>query len=203
MLMSKDREKVEQYIDKLTASISDNIQSNIRSGMGSREVIDSAICLTVNKLTPESKMILSSVYNMLAEKTLAGPLYQDIKNKAAFYEKDILRNLTANFSYEVPDHIDYEETRNLINKWTASGAIVVAGGVVSIAIQNVIPVAVAVVLAGIMLFLIQDTAAGNKQDVSALTAEYLKDVKQSLMAWIGEIEKSYDAEVKALEEELS
>lgn len=203
MLDHNDREKVEQYIKKIVAGISDSIQQNIANGMNNTDVIDSAIRMTVNRITPESKMILSSVYNMLMEKTLAKPLYQNPQNKAAFYSRDILKNLTSTFSFEVPNHIDYEETQRLINKWTASGAIVVAGGVVSITMTSVIPIAVAVVLAGIMFLLMKDKPASGGQDVNKLISDYLNDVKLSLMSWVREIEKSYDAELRKLEGGLS
>lgn len=202
MLESRDREKIEQYISKLTGAISADVHRNIQMGMSNRDIIDNAIRLTVNKITPESKMILSSVYNMLLENTFADSFYQDPKNKAAFYERDILSDLTANFSFEVPNHIDYEETQHLINKWTASGAVVVAGGVISITMKNIVPIAVAVVLAGIMLFLMKDKPVSDNRDVNALTTEYLEGVRDSLLAWIHEIEKYYDAEVYKLEKEL-
>ena len=155
MLENNDRKKIEDYINKLLNAIYSDIRKDMDNGKGSREVIDSAINLTVNKLTPESKMILSSAYNMMMEKTLAKTAYQNAQNKAAFYSKDILKQLNSKFSFDVPNHIDYEETRKLLNKWIASGAIVVAGGVISIPAKSFTPIAIATVIAGIMLFLLK------------------------------------------------
>ena len=69
MLENNDREKIQEYVEKILKSIYSSVKKNIESGMSNQDVIDSAVNLTVNKLTPESKMILSSVYNMLMEST--------------------------------------------------------------------------------------------------------------------------------------
>ena len=200
MLENNDREKIQEYVEKILKSIYSSVKKNIESGMSNQDVIDSAVNLTVNKLTPESKMILSSVYNMLMEKTLAKPLYQNAQNKAAFYSRDILKDLKTKFSFEVPAHIDYEESKSLINKWTVAGAICVGGGVVSITMKNAIPIVIAVIIAGVMLYLLRDKpVTGNKQDISVLIKEYLKNVKATLMSWVDEISSYYDGEVKELE----
>ena len=200
MLENNDREKIQEYVEKILKSIYSSVKKNIESGMSNQDVIDSAVNITVNKLTPESKMILSSVYNMLMEKTLAKPLYQNAQNKAAFYSRDILKDLNTKFSFEVPAHIDYEESKSLINKWTAAGAICVGGGVVSITMKNAIPIVIAVIIAGVMLYLLRDKpATGNNQDISVLIKEYLKNVKATLMSWVDEISAYYDGEVKELE----
>ena len=200
MLENNDREKIQEYVEKILKSIYSSVKKNIESGMSNQDVIDSAVNLTVNKLTPESKMILSSVYNMLMEKTLTKPLYENPQNKAAFYSRDILKDLNTKFSFEVPAHIDYEESKSLINKWTAAGAICVGGGVVSITMKNAIPIVIAVIIAGVMLYLLRDKpATGNKQDISVLIKEYLKNVKATLMSWVDEISAYYDGEVKELE----
>lgn len=200
MLENNDREKIQGYVEKILKSIYSSVKKNIESGMSNQDVIDSAVNLTVNKLTPESKMILSSVYNMLMEKTLAKHLYENPQNKAAFYSRDILKDLNTKFSFEVPSHIDYEESKTLINKWTAAGAICVGGVVVSITMKNAIPIVIAVIIAGVMLYLLRDKpATGNKQDISVLIKEYLKNVKATLMSWVDEISAYYDGEVKELE----
>ena len=200
MLGNNDRKKIQEYVEKILNSIYSSAKENIESGMSTQDVIDNAVNLTVNKLTPESKMILSSVYNMLMKETLEKPLYQNAQNKAAFYLRDILKDLNAKFSFEVPARIDYEESKSLINKWTAAGAICIGGGVVSITMKNAIPIVIAVIIAGVMLYLLRDKpATGNKQDIDALVKEYLKNVKSTLMSWVDEISAYYDGEIKELE----
>ena len=203
MLENNDREKIQEYVEQILKSIYFSVEKNIESGMSNQDVIDSAVKLTVNKLTPESKMILSSVYNMLMEKTLAKPLYQNVQNKAAFYSRDIFKDLNTKFSFEVPAHIDYKASKSLINKWTVTGAVCVGGGVVSITMKNAIPIAIAVVIAGIMLYLLRDKPAiGTNQDIGALIKEYLKNVKATMMSWVDEISAYYDGEIKELEKRM-
>ena len=200
MLENKDKGKIQEYVVKILNSIYSSVKKNIESDMSNKDVIDSAVNLTVNKMAPESKMLLSSVYNMLMEKTLAKPLYQNAQNKAAFYSRDILKDLNAKFLFEVPAHIDYEESKSLINKWIAAGAIGVGGGIVSITIKNAIPIAISVIIAGVMLYLLRNKPTSkNRQDINALIREYLENVKATLMLWVDEISAYYDEEVNQLE----
>lgn len=200
MLDNNDRGKIKEYVEEILKSIYSSVKNNIESGMSNRDVIDSTVNLTVNKLTPESKMVLSSVYNILMEKTLAKPLYQNAQNKAAFYARDILKDLNEKFSFEIPAHIDYEESKSLINKWTASGAIGVSGGIVSITMKSAMPIFISVIIAGVMVYLLRNKPISeNHQDVNLLIREYLENVEETMMSWVDEISDYYDEEVNKLE----
>ena len=200
MLENNDRGKIEEYVVKILESIYSSAKKNIESGMSNRNVIDTAVNLTVNRLTPESKMIMSSVYNMLIEKTLAKSLYQNAQNKATFYERNIMKDLNEKFSFEIPAHIDYKENKSLINKWTAAGAVGVGGGIVSITMKKAIPVVISVIIAGVMWYLLRKkNTSENRQDINDLIEEYLKNVKATLMLWVDEISAYYDEEVNKLE----
>lgn len=200
MLESNDRAKIEQYVDKISGQLRARAEKDIKAGVANKDVLDNLVKLTVGKLTPESKSILSSVYNMLMEQTLSKELYQDPKRKAAYYEMDILTEITSKFNFDVPSHIDYEESKSLINKWTASGAVVFAGGVVSIPLKSWIPVGVAAVIAALMIFLIDDKK-GKDNDIHRIVDTYLSNVKKSLMDWVSSVEKYYDKRVQDLESE--
>lgn len=203
MLENDSREKISKYIDKIIKNIYADIRKNIDSGMSNQQIIDSAIELTVNKITPESKMVLSSTFNMLMEKTLTEELFQNPQNKAKFYSADIMKELNAHFSFEIPKHIDYEESFKLINKWTEAGAVIVVGGVISIRLKNVIPVMVAAVIAGLILYLLRDQSViGSSQDISLIIKDYLKNVKSSMMSWVDEIVAYYDSRVDEIRREI-
>ncbi|MFT8322810.1 MAG: hypothetical protein ABF649_18220 [Bacillus sp. (in: firmicutes)] len=202
MLENNDKAKLEQYIDKLINGIYSDANRNIKNGVSDKQVIDKIINVTVNKFTPESKMILSSTYNMMMERTLAKELFRNVQNRAAFYETDILKGLNKKFNFEIPKNINYEESKNEINKWVKAGAVVVVGGIISIPLKSWIPVGIAVVIAGIMAFLLKDGTKKEKTNVNSLIKEYLNKVKQSLMLWIDSIEKYYDERISDLEREL-
>ena len=156
MLQSEEKAQVEQYVTKICESIFREAEKYIQSGMSDKQVIDRIITITVNKFTPESKMILSSVYNMMMERTLAKPIYQITRNRAAFFELNILKELNSKFLFDVPNRIDYEESRITIDKWIADGVIVVAGGVISFLATNPIPIGMAVIVAAVMLFILKN-----------------------------------------------
>jgi len=202
MLENNDKQKLEQYIDKIIRGIQTNANNNSKAGMSDKQVIEKVINVTVNKFTPESKMILSSTYNMLMEHTLTTAKYTDAEKKAAFYEMDILKELNGKFNFEVPKDIDYGESRKEINKWVKSGAVVVVGGLISISLKSWIPVGIAVVIVGIMALILKDEPKFGSKGIDAVISEYLTNVKQSVLLWINSIEKYYDDRVAQLEREM-
>mgnify|MGYP007094681562 FL=1 len=203
MLKSSDKEKIENYIQKLIDGLLKDTKQSIDSGMSDRRVIERVTKATVNKLTPESKMIMSSAYNMMMDETLSEELFQEPENKTAFYQMDILKELNSKFSFYVPDKIDYSESKNELDKWIKGGSVVVVviGGAVSIKFKNLVPfgVSVAVALAAIMgLIIYNKCQSNNKSNINSIVSEYLNSVQVSLIAWIESIENYYDGKIVEL-----
>lgn len=198
MLDKNDQEKLKEYIDELIENISSDVKSNIGKGMSDKQVIDNLINTTVTRLTPESKMLLSSTYNIMLERTLADSLYDNPQNKAAFYEMNLLKELNSKFNFDIPQNIDYEESKKEINKWVKMGAVVVSGGVISISLGSYIPIGIAVLIAGIMFPLLKDIAGKTNINLDSLIDEYLDNVKQSLWNWIYSIVEYYDGRIGEL-----
>jgi len=146
MLQIDENVKIEQYINKISEGIYQEAKKFIQSGMSDQQIIDKVISIAVKKFTPESKMVMSSVYNMMMEHTLANPIFQNAQNKAAFYERDILKELNSKFLFDVPKYIDYEESKAEIKKWIAAGVIVIVGGIISIPTNNLIPIGIKLLL---------------------------------------------------------
>lgn len=232
-LEDNDKKKLEQRINELIENLRSDAKDKIHKGMSDKQVIDYIINVTVNKVTAESKTLLSSIYYMMEDQTLAKPLYNNAQNKAAFYKRDIFTELNNKFDFNVPDNIDDEESKNKvdkwikaviyerdiykelkskfdfnisdsiddeenknkINKWVKAGAIVVSGGIISIPLNNCIPLGIAAVIAGIMTYL-------SKSNIDCLIDEYLDKVKNFMILWINSIVKYYDASVKELEGKL-
>ncbi len=201
MLENSDKEKLENYIDKIIKEIKNIEKRNIHNGMSDEQIINSVINITVNKFTPASKSILSSTYNMLKEQTLAEEKYSSSKNEAAFYEMNISKELNNKFNFNVPSKIDYKESKETINKWIKAGVIVVTGGVVSIKLKSLMPIGIATIIAGIMLILIKDKKISNR-NIETIIDEYLNNVKKSMTDWITSIEKYYDEKIEELEQKL-
>lgn len=198
MLDNKKKQKLEKYIDNIIKDIKADIERYKKLGISNKQLIDKVINLTVNKFTPESKIILASIYDMLKENTLSSDKYAQVKNKAAFYKINILKELNEKFNFEVPDYIDYKESSKLINKWTESGAVVIAGGVVSITLNTLIPIGIGTIIAGIMAFVLKDESKSMNETIS----EYLESVKKSILLWIESIERYYDQRIEELEREM-
>lgn len=203
MLKSSDKKKIENYIQNLIDGLLKNTKQSIDSGMSDRQVIERITKATVNKLTPESKMIMSSVYNMMMDDTLSEKIFQAPENKTAFYEMDILKELNSKFSFDVPDRIDYSESKNELDKWIKAGsvAVVVAGGAISIKFKNFVPlgISVAVALAAIMgLIIYSKCQNSNKSNINSIVSEYLYSVQVSLITWIESIESFYDERIDEL-----
>lgn len=200
MLKSDDKVKIEKYIKKIMNDLANDAKKSIDSGMIEKEIIDRITNMTVNKVTPESKMIISSVYKMLSRKTLAEEIFQNTENKAAFYQLNILNELNNRFVFDVPDKINYSESKNELDKWIKGGsvAVVVVGGAVSIKFKSFVPfgISLAIAIAAIMGLIVYNKGQGNnKTNINSLILEYLSSVQISLMAWVESIESYYDERI--------
>ena len=202
MLSKEEKNKIEEHIAKLTNDILSDAINSVNSGVSEKKIIDDCIMYTLSKFTPESKMLLSSVYNMLMERTLKEEFFTNSHNKALFYEMNIFKELNEKFNFEIPSKIEYEESERKINEWIKAGIITIIGGVISISLKKASPIIVAVVIAGIMTVINKNKENNKKEDLTALVKEYLESVKQSLLSWVDSIAEYYDERVNELKKEL-
>lgn len=208
MLKSSDKRKIENYIQKIIDGLMKDTKESIAFGMSDKQVIDRITKATVNKFTPESKMIMASVYNMMMDDTLAEEIFQKLENKTAFYQMDILKDLNSKFVFEVPDKIDYQESKKELDKWIKGGSavVVVAGGVASIKFKSFIPlgISLAVVLVAIMGMVIYNNSKKNSgTNINTLVSDYLNSVQKSLLAWVETIENYYDKKIDQLKKGMN
>ncbi|WP_288621684.1 hypothetical protein [uncultured Brachyspira sp.] len=202
MLSKEEKNKIEEHIAKLTNDILSDARNSINSGVSEKKIIDDCIMYTISKFTPESKMLLSSVYNMLMERTLKEEFFTNSHNKASFYEMNIFKELNEKFNFEIPSKIEYEESERKINEWIKAGIITIIGGVISISLKKASPIIVAVVIAGFMTVINKNKENNKKEDLTALVKEYLESVKQSLLSWVDSIAEYYDKRVEELKSQL-
>lgn len=202
MLSKEEKNKIEEHIAKLTNDILSDAINSVNSGVSEKKIIDDCIMYTISKFTPESKMLLSSVYNMLMERTLKEEFFTNSHNKALFYEMNIFKELNEKFNFEIPSKIEYEEKGNKINIWFVDVVITVIGGVISISLKKASPIIVAVVIAGIMTVINKNKENNKKEDLTALVKEYLESVKQSILSWVDSIAEYYDKRVEELKSQL-
>ena len=210
MLENENRKKIEDYIENLITGLKVSARKYYNSGLTDKQIIEKITSITVNKLTVESKMILSSTYNMLLEQTMKKPEYSDAERKAAFYRLDILGNINKKFTFEVPNQINYEESRNEVNKWIIGGACaaVAAGGGVSLRFKSLIPIGIAVgavVIAGIIIaimsYILGDNQDKGSSDIRSVINQYYAEVQKALLSWVRSIEDYYDKCVADIEME--
>lgn len=202
MLNKEEKKKIEEHIAKLTNDILSDAINSINSGVSKKKIIDDCIMYTISKFTPESKMLLSSVYNMLMERTLKEEFFTNSHNKASFYEMNIFKELKEKFNFEIHSKIEYEESERKINEWIKAGIITIIGGVISISLKKASPIIVAVVIAGITTVINKNKENNKKEDLTALVKEYLENVKQSILSWVDSIAEYYDERVNELKKEL-
>ena len=165
--------------------------------------------MTVNKLTPESKMVLSSVYNMMMNHTLEDKYFSDSSNKAKLYSADILKELNNKFDFTVPSEINYEKSHNEFEKLIASGVVVLGGGagigtIIHFSIKKLnyaFPgVGIAVIIVGLMCYLLKNIWSSSSSNTDEIINEYFATVKKSLFAWVESIETYYDEAVAKIKE---
>ena len=202
MLNNEDKQKIEKHFDKLIDSILNDAKDSINSGTPKKQVIDDCLKATVNKITPESKALVYSVYNMLKQKTFEEEFFTNSSNKAAFNQMNLGVELNEKFNFEIPSKIDYEESEKKINNWKAMGIITVAGGVISIILKKATPIMVAIVIAGIMGVILKNKEEEKNDNLENIIKEYLENVKKSLLAWVDSIAEYYDERVEELKSKL-
>ena len=112
MLENKDKQKIEEYVDKLINDIHTDIEKYIDGKISKKQAINEVIRITVNKFTPESKIILASVYHMMKDKTLQESIFKYAGNEVVFYEKNIQKELNEKFNFEIHSKIEYEESES-------------------------------------------------------------------------------------------
>ena len=205
MLKNNEKIKIENYIQRVINGLLEDTEKSRTLGMNDKQIIDRITEATVNKVTPESKMIMSTVYNMLMETTLSEDLFQNPANRALFYERDILKDLNSNFSFTVPSNIDYNESKDIFDNRIKGGsiAVIIVGGVVSVKIKSLVPfgISIGIVFAAIMgIILFNKKKKGSIININELILEYLNSVKALLIEWIESIEIYYDEEIKKLKE---
>lgn len=200
MLDINEKKKIAEYIDKTIAELSKNSQDILKMRIPTKKKIDQILQITVSKITPESKGLLSSAYKRMSDKTLSEPSFASTSNKAEFYRLNILGDIENKMQFEVPSTIDYKKSKDQVYNRVASGAVVLVGGAISIALTNVIPVGIACIIAGIMAFLLNEMTASK--DLKSLVDQYYNTVRTSLLMWIDELEKYYDRKIDELKERL-
>lgn len=201
MLLAEDKNKLESYVDKIIDGLKKDTAKAKNNGVSGEKLIEKVTNMTVSKLTPESKMILSSAYNMMMEHTLAEDYFADSSHKAAFYSADILKELTKKFDFTVPSEINYEKSNTEVNKMIASGAVVIVGGIVSFTLKSWIPIGIAAVIAGIMAFVLKNNGgASSVSNVDTVINEYYASVRKSLLTWVDSIDTYYDKAVAEIKE---
>lgn len=192
---------IESYIDKSCKRLKDEALSNISQGMNSKVVLDTLVEHTVRDFTPESKSILNSVYNTMSKQTLSEDFFKGSFAASEFYKRDLLTEISRQFSFDVPTDISYSSASNQMNQLIAAGAVIAVGGVFSICIQNVVPVAIAAVLVGIMAYIKVNRKTANNT-VEKNIDLYLDTVKKSLLLWVNNIAQYYDEQVSKLNEQI-
>lgn len=205
MLKDSDKRKIEKYIKNIIDGLQREAKESLDSGMSDKQVIERITKATVNIMTPESKMIMSSVYNMLLDETLSELQFQSLERKTLLYQMNILKDLNSKFLFEIPDSIGYTESKKELDKlvkW-GGGAVIVIGGTVSVKLKNVAPLSIslAVVLAAIMGVIIYNKRRNkDKEKINYIITEYLSDVQTSLMAWVESVERYYDERIEEIKQ---
>ena len=144
----------------------------------------------------------------MMDDTLSEESFQNPENRTAFYQMDILKELNNKFSFDVPDKINYSESKNELDKWIKSGsaAVVIVGGAVSVKFKSFVPfgISLAIVIVAIMGLLVSNKSRSNdKTNINLLISEYLASVQTSLMAWIKSIESYYDERIEELKKGMN
>ena len=199
MLNDTDKKQIESMIDDLISELKNKAVKVMQVEKEPDKIRKTIVNMAVNKITPKSKIILNKVYNMLKDDTFKRDFF--IQHKVAFYDRDILGQLSKKFNFETPETIDISSCGNKVNNWKKAGVVCVAGGVVSFVVSSSVPVCIAVLIAGLMMFV---SSSNNKNnDILVIINEYFESIRTALFNWVESIELFYDQQIREIEKELS
>ena len=196
MLSEKTINQVKARIDTINKKLKAEADQALSDGWSINEVLEQLTAHAVREFTPESKLLMNSIYNVLSKETLETEFFQVTAHEAAFNKRNIQMDIANHFSFEVPDKVDFKKD---YNELLASGGIVVVGGLVSIGMESLIPISIAAVIAAIMYGLI---AKNKKENQGQLIDQYLISIRGTLVRWLESIAEYYDQQVEALKAEL-
>lgn len=101
MLTSNDKTKLDKYVKNIINEIYKSSKSKINVNLSLEEAVATVNDIVANRVKNESKVLVTSVFNMAKENTLAKPLYENTRNKSKFYELDILTELVNQCKFDV------------------------------------------------------------------------------------------------------
>lgn len=200
MLSEKTINQVKARIDNINKKLKTKAEQALSNGTSIDKALDQLTAHAIREFTPESKLLMNSVYNVLSNETLETAFFKVTAHEAAFNKRNIQADITNHFSFKVPDEIDFKKD---YNELLASSGIVVIGGLVSISIKNGLGRGVVIAIAALLAYLMYKTIKENKQkNQSQLIDKYLTSIKETLVTWLENIAEYYDQQVTALKTEI-
>lgn len=200
MLSEKTINQIKVRIDTINNKLKTEAKQALSDGTSINEVLEQLAAHAVREFTPESKMLMSSIYNVLSNETLETEFFKVTAHEAAFNKRNIQADITNQFSFEVPDKIDYKKN---YNELLASGGIILVGGLVSINIKSNLGSGIVIAIAAVLAYLMYKTIKENKhKNQSQLIDQYLISIRGTLVRWLESIAEYYDQQVEALKAEI-
>lgn len=205
MLKQETRNKIETHIQNIIREITDNSISSLSENIDNKTVLHDTVQKTVNLINLESKKLILDIYEALKQQTFQDRRFQSIDFKVRFYKANIYNTLVQQFSFKAPDNIKEIKEGTKINKNIASGTVGGAAVLLGVTIGKtglLVPLAVALTLAGVTYTYLNSLEKKQKSEAVSAINEYLDNVKKAFLQWINEIEKFYDAEIEKIMGEL-
>lgn len=200
MLSEKTINQVKARIDTINKKLKAETERALSDGKSISDVLDQLTEHAVREFTPESKMLMNSVYNVISNETLQTEFFQVTSHQAAFNKRNIQLDIENHFSFEIPEKIDYEDKH--FELW-ASGAVALAGGGISLCVEGFWQTAGVIAIAAVLVYLMYKGIKEHKQsNQKQLIDQYLISIRGTLVRWLESIAEYYDQQVDALKSEI-
>lgn len=198
MFSNDHRAKIDEMFDKLIERANDTIANSLSREDAARKIVQAVSSETAAR----SKTMLVTMCGRLSDEALAG--IQEVENKNKFYRADLQSEITDKYSFEGADSLkDYKDTNRAAVSSAAGGSIAAVGIALSLALapsSPIVPIAivVAVSLSAFCVSYFKIVPQSSRNRFAAAVSEYLKQVKDSYVEWLDNVENYYRRRVEEI-----
>ena len=202
--MSQNINALKPYIKKLFDDIRSHVL-DIENKPKQKERVMKEICdYVMQKITAESKSMLSSFYSSLIDDTLSQePFLNNTKNKNKFYRRDIMSLIFEKYNFSTGKDIDYKQAYDKYYSLPISFGTAGIGIILSIALSKIIIIPVSLIVAGSLYYFISEQEKKKNKDKYKISIElYLDSIESEILVWFENIEAFYNKQVEELKSNL-
>ena len=203
---------VKKMIEELFVEMNEQVNNIIRSSNSSEMATKQIMEYVSSTVASDSLGYISSLYSNLSKKTLSEELFKNPDNVNKFYELGLRQKLVEAYEFDVESvsafkkGIDFKEINRIYTSAGITVGTATVSGILLGVLSGVVHIPMVVIIAGAVL---AGLGAGaltygkivpeqNKKRYAASVHSFMNELKSSLIDWVDEVLKFYNAQIEEL-----